>query len=524
MIGQERNMLDEALAYMRMGFSVIPVKGPFLAKGKTVEEKSKDAKAPLVAWTAYRQERPTEEEARSWFARWPKANVAIVTGKISGLVVVDLDSKDAIDWARSQGLLSETATVSTPRGIHGYFRCPDRTIGNSVNVNGMHIDVRGEGGYAIAPPSVHLSGMEYTWLRRPEDGIADLPEPFRTTDQKEHGSLREFYGGVGKGRRNDTLARLCGSWLRDGLSCEECLDMAKAWNEKNDPPLPAEEVERTVRSIWRKHNLNSPSTQVFYHEKNLLRFPLFVYSKNKIHKPGMIRLTVIENQKLKREWSVTSYRGLPGPFDEAIFMAINKIISEKPKPITNPVGIASLKNLAKMIGYDISGRTIKSVREAIQRLHDLRITSNMTYYDANRKRYIIDCFGLFERVIFTGEIIDETEETAKTTCLWLNPAYLRNVNSNYVSPISLETYISLRGYIAKGIYRHLAPIMPLTKGLPIKISYDRLADKLQIEKETEPWRIRHQLKDAHDELVKKGVFRKISFFEKTDKHIILYQA
>ena len=67
------------------------------------------------------------------------------------------------------------------------------------------------------------------------------------------------------------------------------------------------------------------------------------------------------------------------------------------------------------------------------------------------------------------------------------------------------------------------PIIPLARGLPIKFSYDRLADKLQIEKETQLFEIKKQLKDAHKELIKKGIFKKIFFFEKGTGYTINYQ-
>ncbi len=512
-----------ALSYVRNGLSIIPIKGNHYSKGTNLDERLKDSKAPLIPWTKYQTGRPTPEEITEWFKKWPKANIAIVTGKVSGIVVVDFDSDEAIAWARSKGIL-ETAQVATNRGLHAYYKYPETGhIRNSVKINNMAIDIRSDGGYVIAPPSLHLAGFPYKW-ERPFHEIAPLPEIFIDIvgDKKGSVDLKPLYSGAKKGSRNDTLARLCGSWVNDGLNYEECLEMAETWNQKNNPPLPKEEIERTIKSIIRKHLLNDNTKQTFYHEKNLLRFPLFTYSKNKIHKPGMINLVVIENQKLKREWSVTSYRGLPGPFDEAVFMAINKIISERPKPVSNPINIGSLRNIAETIGHDISGRTIKNIREAIQRLHDLRITSNMTYYDANRKKYVIDCFGLFERVIFTGEMLDN-DEKSKTTYIWLNSVYLKNINAGYLSQINFEIYLSLKGYIAKGLYRFLAPIIPMAKGLPIKFSYDRLADKLQIEKETQLFEIKKQLKDAHNELLKKGIFKKIFFFEKGTSFIINYQ-
>jgi len=66
--------------------------------------------------------------------------------------------------------------------------------------------------------------------------------------------LSELYKGVPEGQRNDTLARLAGSWVNDKLTFEECLENAYIWNSKNTPSLPEREVERTVKSIFEKHH------------------------------------------------------------------------------------------------------------------------------------------------------------------------------------------------------------------------------------------------------------------------------
>jgi hypothetical protein len=74
-------VLESAISYRRRGFSVIPIK-------------PKDKK-PLVAWEPYQKERASEETIKHWFTNWPTANLALVTGAVSGVVVIDLDSAEA---------------------------------------------------------------------------------------------------------------------------------------------------------------------------------------------------------------------------------------------------------------------------------------------------------------------------------------------------------------------------------------------------------------------------------------------
>lgn len=110
------------------------------------------------------------EQIRTWWRKWPDANIAIATGAASGIFVVDLDfDHDGIDSlvkleaGKPKGLATlECATGGG--GAHLYFTWPDGfEIRNSAGKLGRGIDIRGEGGYVIAPPSLHKSGERYQW-------------------------------------------------------------------------------------------------------------------------------------------------------------------------------------------------------------------------------------------------------------------------------------------------------------------------------------------------------------------------
>jgi hypothetical protein len=114
----------------------------------------------------------------------------------------------------------------------------------------------------VAPPSVHASGKPYQWV----DGkglddlpLAELPAIILAQRPEDKRPLGNLYKGVERGSRNDSLARLAGSWVKEGLAFEGCLNRAHAWNSKNNPPLPAKEIETTVRSIFKKHHGESKS-------------------------------------------------------------------------------------------------------------------------------------------------------------------------------------------------------------------------------------------------------------------------
>jgi len=83
----EGDFLAWALRYMRLGYSVIPV----------------DGKVPLVAWAEFQNRRATEAEIRGWWAKWPVANIGIVTGAVSGIIVLDVDGQPGVDTLRDHG-------------------------------------------------------------------------------------------------------------------------------------------------------------------------------------------------------------------------------------------------------------------------------------------------------------------------------------------------------------------------------------------------------------------------------------
>lgn len=125
-------------------------------------------------------------QVAAWWKRWPDSNVGVVTGKASGFVVVDMDVKPATgkdgparlaELEKANGPIPPTmASVTGGGGRHLLFAFPEGELNNSNDRIGLGIDVRGSGGYIVAPPSVHASGRVYTWdegaLARP---LAPLP-------------------------------------------------------------------------------------------------------------------------------------------------------------------------------------------------------------------------------------------------------------------------------------------------------------------------------------------------------------
>jgi hypothetical protein len=248
--------LDAAHAYAARGWSVIP----FEARSKR----------PGLAWLEFQKRRASRQEVESWFRHRRDANVGIVTGAISGIVVVDVDAgHDGIAslkaLEREHGPLPVTVeSITGGGGRHLYFAHPGRTVANRVGLF-PGIDVRGDGGCVVAPPSMHASGHRYTWAkgRAPaETAVAPLPAwlqdklaPGSAHPGKPLAHWREIVRtDIGAGMRNNTLTSLAGHLMWHGIDVEVALELLLGWNRlRCKPPLPDDEVAQVVDSVARMH-------------------------------------------------------------------------------------------------------------------------------------------------------------------------------------------------------------------------------------------------------------------------------
>lgn len=132
------------------------------------------SKKPAMAWKPYQTCRPTADEVAGWRNN-ADSNAAIVTGAISGIIVLDTDSDEGEAFVIDQGA-PETPTVRTAKGRHRYFRHPGFKIGNLAGIV-AGVDLRGDGGYVVAPGSLHPSGHVYEWEAETQSlPVADAPQ------------------------------------------------------------------------------------------------------------------------------------------------------------------------------------------------------------------------------------------------------------------------------------------------------------------------------------------------------------
>lgn len=143
-----------ALTYMQYQWSVFPL-----------EPCGKRPFPSFPVRTFQRERRANERDIDRWWHGVPDANVAIATGQISNLFVVDCDTTEAYHDVLKRGVHVTTLTAKTGNGYHLYFEYPEFSLGNRAKIM-PGVDVRGDGGYAVAPPSIHPSGARYTWHNR----------------------------------------------------------------------------------------------------------------------------------------------------------------------------------------------------------------------------------------------------------------------------------------------------------------------------------------------------------------------
>lgn len=245
----DNKYMTEALYYAeKLKWSVFPV-----------SEKNKKPHTPHGCKDAKKD----PQVIRAWWHRWPDAGIGIATGKASNLLVIDLDldedkgydgMRELREWEKENGKLPETVSSITGRGgSHLYYRYDGST--EYKNRAGMlsGVDVRGEGGYVIAPPSLHPNGTEYQWENDPREtelaDIDDTVKAFLSIGSATRGESFNMPAVIGPGKRNDTLYRFACSMQSKGASDEAILAAVKAENASRcNPPLTDDEVAKIVSS------------------------------------------------------------------------------------------------------------------------------------------------------------------------------------------------------------------------------------------------------------------------------------
>jgi len=305
--------LDIALSYLKKGLSIVPLYSPAMIErvqpkrfsdALTQELKNNDrsssslsdkeaylrvltriCKQPYIKWSEYKDRKPTEDEVNLWFTQNPDANIGIITGKVSNIIVFDLDSPEALAYAEEEGGFPDTVKAQTGKGWHMYMQYPNFGVNNSVNAE-LTIDIRSDGGLVVAPPSIHGSGNQYTWeegysifqidpapctdwmqyylehlsdYRKQPGTVKETPAKVTTppseavkSEQKNKGNiyLDLLRNGCRDGERNECATKLIGHLMKTNMPEAEMWETVNIWNQgKVKPPLNDAELKNTFNSV-----------------------------------------------------------------------------------------------------------------------------------------------------------------------------------------------------------------------------------------------------------------------------------
>jgi hypothetical protein len=233
------SVTEAAVAYARKHVSILPVA-------------SDDSKAPLVRWRPYQRQAPSCSVVERWFTQdFPGVSIGIVTGKLNGIFVVDIDAAaDADFFFDRYPEARETLTVTTPHGVHLYFQHCEG-FKNNVCILGRKIDIRTTGGYVRAPTSAgYLFSGARPVLPPPIELLAEI------TNERSVPRNKIIADGqiILKGYRNDTLFRLgCGLQGRGYGDAQILVALHDINISRVQPPLPAHEVDQIFHSITSRY-------------------------------------------------------------------------------------------------------------------------------------------------------------------------------------------------------------------------------------------------------------------------------
>lgn len=236
--------LEYAMQYAMQGWNVFPLRP--------------NAKTPLTAH-GFKEATKSVEQIQQWWAQWPDANVGVVTGRDSGIVVLDVDRKHGVDGvvAATELDLPETMVVRTPSGgFHLIFKAPDNAvIARKIGVR-PGLDILGEGGYFVAPGSV-VNGAMYEIVRNRSLApcpavLVELASQARVRDDGKVENVSPDRRTVGAGERNQFLTAVGGRLRRIGFDAEEMTAALIVINTlRCKPPVSEAEVRRTAASVAR---------------------------------------------------------------------------------------------------------------------------------------------------------------------------------------------------------------------------------------------------------------------------------
>lgn len=238
--------LTAALRYARRGWAVFPING----------------KTPFRGTNGWHDATTDSKQIHRWWRKWPEANVAIACDSRTGPLVIDIDGASGFQLLDHLDLPPTREAQSRKGRLHLYFdpmangKIITRMLKIKHNGRKHDLDILGDGGYVIAPPSVHPeTGKRYRWLNK----MLIQPMPSHvlkfvlSENRKNTSAAPPLPNRIGEGERDTLLTSLAGSMRRRGASEEAILAALREENATRcDPPMPDGQLRKIARSIAQK--------------------------------------------------------------------------------------------------------------------------------------------------------------------------------------------------------------------------------------------------------------------------------
>ena len=244
------SMYDAAIEYAKKGFAVFPLK--YRDKVPLTRNGCKDATTDAA-------------QIKAWWQQHPNANIGLATGSVSqNVFVIDLDIDEdrgidgyhsLEDWQREHGDFPETWTAITGRGgYHLYYRGNGKIKNRAGIIDG--VDIRGNGGYVVAPPSIHKNGNRYEWEYSPDEfELAKADNNvmyFLNHDDHRQSASFTMPNIVSAGQRNQMLFRFACMMQAKGASGTflKLMALDDSWFNDSLDSLDSDKAVQSLTGSW----------------------------------------------------------------------------------------------------------------------------------------------------------------------------------------------------------------------------------------------------------------------------------
>lgn len=261
--------------YKELGFNLVPLSAVHNGQCNCYKPEGVVCQSPgkhpaISRWIDYQSKRNSSSELEEWFKApiGTSRNIAVVTGEISNIIVLDFDDYDTADlFSEAEPRFMDSLVAKTGKGFHIYLR-PNRKVKTTTFIlNDKLHHVKAEGGYVVAPPSVHYSGNYYSFLEKKEPieyEVEKLSELIISLGGQAKQSApidrspdwaSELLEKTVEGSRNSTAAQLCGLMIAKFPNDPALVEwIMKHWNsEFCNPPLSEWELDNLIKGMYYRY-------------------------------------------------------------------------------------------------------------------------------------------------------------------------------------------------------------------------------------------------------------------------------